>query len=172
MPGAIGPGLAAARFGWTAYIVPFLFVLSPTLLLIGRPMAIALAVLTALLGIWLVSIALAVAGSVLALTGGVALYLREEVFDADAFADNAAETLKDGDVREELEEPIVDQAIDRGPDVLINARPVLVAAVDGVLGSTPFRSVFRKGARKLHRAVFSKDREQIAFTVEIGRAHV
>jgi hypothetical protein len=116
------------------------------------------------------SIALAVAGSVLALVGGIALYLREEVFDAGGFAGNAAETLKDGDVREELEEPIVDQAIDRGPDVLINVRPVLVAAVDGVLGSTPFRTVFRKGARKLHQAVFSKDREEIAFTV--GNADV
>jgi TRAP-type uncharacterized transport system fused permease subunit len=45
------------RFGWSAFIVPFLFVLSPTLLLIGPPGAVALAVVTAILGIWLVSIA-------------------------------------------------------------------------------------------------------------------
>jgi len=50
-------GIEAVRFGWSAFIVPFLFVLSPTLLLIGPPGAVALALVTAVLGIWLVSIA-------------------------------------------------------------------------------------------------------------------
>jgi hypothetical protein len=113
----------------------------------------------------LASIVLAVAGCLLALVGGVALYGREEIFDSDAFADNAAETLKDDEVQEALAEPIVDQAIDKGPDVLINARPVLLEATEGVLGSPPFRSVFRKGARKLHKAVFDKDRDDVALTV-------
>ena len=49
-------GWEACRFGWSAYVVPFLFVLSPTLLLIGEPEAVALAIVTATLGIWLVSI--------------------------------------------------------------------------------------------------------------------
>jgi len=52
-------GFAAMRFGWSAYIVPFLFVASPSLLLIGEPQAIAIAVITAVMGVWLVSIALA-----------------------------------------------------------------------------------------------------------------
>lgn len=52
-------GFAAMRFGWTAFIVPFLFVASPNLILIGRPFAIAEAVVTAFLGVWLVSIGLA-----------------------------------------------------------------------------------------------------------------
>jgi hypothetical protein len=111
------------------------------------------------------SIVLAVVGCVLAVVGGVAFYAREQIFDSDAFADNAAETLKNDQVQEALADPIVDQAIDRGPDVLINARPVLLSATEGVIGSTPFRSVFRKGARKLHKAVFAKDREDVAFTV-------
>ena len=50
-------GWEACRFGWSAFIVPFLFVLSPTLLLIGAPAEIALALVTATLGIWLGSIA-------------------------------------------------------------------------------------------------------------------
>ena len=50
-------GLEACRFGWSAYVVPFLFVFSPTLLLIGPADAVALAIVTASLGIWLVSIA-------------------------------------------------------------------------------------------------------------------
>jgi hypothetical protein len=111
------------------------------------------------------SIVLAVVGCVLAVIGGIAFYVREEVFESDAFADNAAESLKDTEVQEALADPIVDQAIDNGPDVLINARPVLLSATEGVIGSSPFRAVFRKGARKLHRAVFSKDRDDVAFTV-------
>ncbi|MGH8742445.1 MAG: TRAP transporter large permease subunit, partial [Burkholderiales bacterium] len=49
-------GWEACRFGWSAFVVPFLFVLSPTLLLIGPADAVALAIVTAALGIWLTSI--------------------------------------------------------------------------------------------------------------------
>jgi TRAP transporter 4TM/12TM fusion protein len=52
-------GFEAMRFGWTAYVVPVLFVASPTLLLIGAPQDIALAVVTAFMGVWLGSIAVA-----------------------------------------------------------------------------------------------------------------
>ena len=46
-------GWTATRIGWAAYIVPFLFALSPSLLMQGSPLVIAWAVLTASLGIWL-----------------------------------------------------------------------------------------------------------------------
>jgi TRAP-type uncharacterized transport system fused permease subunit len=46
-------GWTATRIGWAAYIVPFLFALSPSLLMQGPPHVIAWAVLTASLGIWL-----------------------------------------------------------------------------------------------------------------------
>jgi TRAP transporter 4TM/12TM fusion protein len=48
--------LHAVRLGWTAYVVPFLFVASPALLLIGPPWLIAWTVVTAIGGIWLVTI--------------------------------------------------------------------------------------------------------------------
>jgi len=54
---AMKTGFAACRFGWTAFIVPILFVFSPSLLLIGEPAAVAVTLVTALLGVWLVSIA-------------------------------------------------------------------------------------------------------------------
>jgi TRAP transporter 4TM/12TM fusion protein len=50
-------GYSAMRFGWTAFIVPFLFVASPTLILIGSTLAIVQSVVTAFFGVWLVSIA-------------------------------------------------------------------------------------------------------------------
>jgi TRAP transporter 4TM/12TM fusion protein len=46
-------GWTATRIGWAAYIVPFLFVMSPSLLMAGNPLVIAWAVLTAGLGIWM-----------------------------------------------------------------------------------------------------------------------
>jgi TRAP-type uncharacterized transport system fused permease subunit len=49
-------GLESVRLGWSAFIVPILFVFSPTLILKGEPASIALAVATAVLGIWLTSI--------------------------------------------------------------------------------------------------------------------
>lgn len=52
-------GFSAVRFGWSAFIVPFMFVLSPTLLLVGSPFAIAEAILTAFFGVALVSMAIA-----------------------------------------------------------------------------------------------------------------
>jgi TRAP transporter 4TM/12TM fusion protein len=52
-------GWAAVRFGWVAYIIPFLFVRSPSLLLTGDPMTIAVAVVTALAGVWMVCAAFA-----------------------------------------------------------------------------------------------------------------
>jgi TRAP-type uncharacterized transport system fused permease subunit len=45
------------RLGWVAYVVPFLFVLSPTLLLRGEPGQIILNVITAFVGVYIVSIA-------------------------------------------------------------------------------------------------------------------
>ncbi|MEM8877830.1 MAG: TRAP transporter fused permease subunit [Pseudomonadota bacterium] len=47
----------AMRYGWTAYVIPFLFVLSPTLILKGEPLAIAIDVITACIGVYLVSAA-------------------------------------------------------------------------------------------------------------------
>ena len=49
-------GLSAIRFSWSAYLIPFLFVLSPSLLLKGGLGGIVFAIFAALVGIWLTSI--------------------------------------------------------------------------------------------------------------------
>ncbi len=56
---SMATGWAAMRFGWSAYVIPVLFVFSPTLILIGGTGEIALAVATAGIGVWLISAALA-----------------------------------------------------------------------------------------------------------------
>ncbi len=52
---AMATGWTSMRFGWTAYVVPFLFVFSPSLLLQGEPLDLIIDVSTAIAGVWLVS---------------------------------------------------------------------------------------------------------------------
>ncbi|MBL4600117.1 MAG: TRAP transporter fused permease subunit [Rhizobiaceae bacterium] len=56
---AMATGWAAMKFGWAAYVIPVLFVFSPTLIMVGEPLEIAIATITAAMGVWLVSAALA-----------------------------------------------------------------------------------------------------------------
>jgi TRAP transporter 4TM/12TM fusion protein len=53
---AMRTGFAAMRFGWLAYVIPFMFVYAPTLLMEGPVHAVVLATITAALGVWLVSV--------------------------------------------------------------------------------------------------------------------
>ncbi|MEX0954415.1 MAG: TRAP transporter fused permease subunit [Rhizobiaceae bacterium] len=56
---AMATGWAAMKFGWAAYVIPLLFVFSPTLILKGETPDIVVAVVTAAVGVWLVSSAIA-----------------------------------------------------------------------------------------------------------------
>ncbi len=51
-------GFIAMRFGWSAFVVPFLFIFSPSLLFEGDPITLIHDVTTAIIGVWLVSAAL------------------------------------------------------------------------------------------------------------------
>jgi TRAP transporter 4TM/12TM fusion protein len=51
-------GWTAARVGWSAYIVPFLFALSPQLILRGNPIEVTISAVTALLGVYMGSMAM------------------------------------------------------------------------------------------------------------------
>ncbi len=50
-------GFAATRFGWLAFVIPFMFVASPTLLMRGSPFLILFNLATALIGTCLISMA-------------------------------------------------------------------------------------------------------------------
>ncbi len=51
-------GFIAMRLGWSAFVVPFLFIYSPSLLFEGDPITLIHDVTTAIMGVWLVSAAL------------------------------------------------------------------------------------------------------------------
>ena len=111
------------------------------------------------------SYALAVLGALLLLIGSVLFYAREELFNSDAFADNAQQALDDERVRAALTVPIVDTIIDQGSPDLINAQPILESAISGVLGSGPFESLFRNAVRKAHESLFSEGTEKLVLTL-------
>jgi TRAP transporter 4TM/12TM fusion protein len=50
-------GFTAMRLGWVAYIIPFMFVMAPSLLLTGEPYNVVLNVTTAVVGVYIVSVA-------------------------------------------------------------------------------------------------------------------
>ena len=56
---ALKTGFTAMRFGWTAYVVPFLFIASPALLMRGGAVEILTVFLAACGGIWLISVGMA-----------------------------------------------------------------------------------------------------------------
>ena len=55
---SMATGWTAMRFGWSSYIVPFLFVYSPAILLKGSVLDIVLVIATSLFGIWLICAAM------------------------------------------------------------------------------------------------------------------
>jgi TRAP transporter 4TM/12TM fusion protein len=52
-------GWAAVRFGWVAYIIPFMFVRAPSLLMEGDPLTVGIAFATGLGGVWMVCVGFA-----------------------------------------------------------------------------------------------------------------
>jgi TRAP transporter 4TM/12TM fusion protein len=94
-------GWTATRIGWAAYIVPFLFALSPSLLMQGAPLTIAWAVATAALGIWLGTIGVvgyfyapvAAGWRVLFIAAGVLTLIPADMFPGAIFTDIAGITL-------------------------------------------------------------------------------
>ena len=84
----IRTSIAALRFGWPGFVVPILFVLSPSLLLYGSPLEVTLAAVTGMAGIWMASAGPAgyLVGPLTAITrttlgfGGLALLIPAQAF--------------------------------------------------------------------------------------------
>lgn len=88
-------GVTAVRLGWTAFVVPFLFVFAPTLIMVGGAGQIILAVITAIAGVWLASAGmlgyftrpLAWPMRVIFMIAGLALLIPAEAFDNAIYVD-------------------------------------------------------------------------------------
>ncbi|HET7764922.1 MAG TPA: TRAP transporter fused permease subunit [Burkholderiales bacterium] len=90
-------GWTATRIGWAAYIVPFLFAVSPSLLMHGDPLTIVWSVITAALGIWMGTIGvvgyysgpIAIPARLLFVAAGVLLLIPSDAFPGAVFTDIA-----------------------------------------------------------------------------------
>src|SRR5262252_196157 len=90
-------GWTATRIGWAAYIVPFLFAVSPSLLMHGDPLTIVWSVITAALGIWMGTIGVVgyysrpipVLFRILFIIAGVLLLIPSDAFRGAVFTDIA-----------------------------------------------------------------------------------
>jgi TRAP transporter 4TM/12TM fusion protein len=88
-------GWTAARIGWSAYIVPFLFVFSPSLLMEGAAHTIVWTAITAALGIWMGTIGVVgffleridLAARALFVVSGVLLLIPGDAFRAANYTD-------------------------------------------------------------------------------------
>jgi uncharacterized membrane protein HdeD (DUF308 family) len=106
---------------------------------------------------------LVVVGAVLLFAGTIAFYAREQLINQEAFADRAVEALEDDGVRHLVSREIVVNLIDRGSTDLVAARPLLESVVDTVVGTQPFRRVFRAAARETNRVFFVRERGNALF---------
>jgi len=86
---AMKTGFAAMRFGWFAYLVPFLFVVVPELLMEGPGLSVAWVAIKSALGIWMISVALmgyviahiSVIQRVLFFIAGAAMFVPDSLID-------------------------------------------------------------------------------------------
>src|SRR5689334_24993763 len=109
-----------------------------------------------------VSAILTVVAVVAVLVGGLTLYLREEVFDAHAFASRAQTSLHDTAIRQTISDELVDTAIRKGSTELLQAKPLLQTVTDAALRTPPFGALFRAAALHLHRVAFTRDQSSVA----------
>jgi hypothetical protein len=108
---------------------------------------------------------LIVLATVLAVGGGVVLYVRQELVNRGAFADRATAALRADPVRRVVATELVVQVIDRGSTDVISARPLLQSVVEFLVSAPPFQPVVRIAADHAHRLLFARQGGNAAFDV-------
>ena len=100
---------------------------------------------------------LLVLACVLLIATTLVAYASRVLFDSGRFSARATVALKSATVREAIAERLTGELVRRHPDLLA-VRPAVVAAVSGVVGGDAFSSLFRRGVRDVHGAVFRRER--------------
>jgi uncharacterized membrane protein HdeD (DUF308 family) len=109
--------------------------------------------------------ALVVLASVLLVAATLAGYARRALFNSDQFADRATATLGDSSVRTLIADRVTDRVILRHQADLLAARPIVASTISDIVGGGAFRSLFRRGALDVHRAVFDDDQDTVTLTL-------
>jgi hypothetical protein len=104
----------------------------------------------------LVSVVLSLLAALATVAAILALYLRAEIADRDAFADRAVAALEEPAVRQVVARQVVVGVLERGSPDLLSARPLLESAVQTIAGTGPFRSLVRTAALQGHHVLFDR----------------
>lgn len=110
-----------------------------------------------------VALALAVLAAVATVGAVLALYLRFEIAEQDAFADRTVAALDRPEVRRVVAREVVVELIDRGSTDLVSARPVLEGVVEALTSTPPFRRLVRAAAAQTHELLFERDDSALVF---------
>ena len=104
----------------------------------------------------LVSVVLSLLAALATVAAILALYVKAEIGDRDAFADRAVAALEDPAVRQVVARQVVVGVLERGSPDLLSARPLLESAVQTIVGTGPFRALVRSAALQGHHVLFDR----------------
>ncbi|HZO37329.1 MAG TPA: hypothetical protein VFB41_10695 [Solirubrobacteraceae bacterium] len=96
-----------------------------------------------------------VLAAVLVIGATVTGYVRYELLDGSRFTDRAVQTLHDNDVRELLGRELTDRVVLRADPDLLAARPLIESLTAGIVGTSPFVSLYGSAVRRAHDSLLS-----------------
>ena len=111
-----------------------------------------------------ISVTLLVLGAACLLVADLTTYADSAVFDSRSFADRAASTLDDRDVRGEIGDRITDTLVKAEPNLLAT-RPIVQATASGAVGSAAFQGLFHDSIESVHRTLFKRDHDTVLLTL-------
>ena len=89
-------------------------------------------------------------------TGVTAVWTRMTVFDSARFAERAEKILDSDAVRSELADQITNAIVNSGPSSVASFRTIIRTALDPILQTPAFRSIFRRSLDTAHDYVFTR----------------
>jgi len=105
-----------------------------------------------------------VASTVLLVVAGVMLpvavianWAGSNLYDSDSFSARAVEPLNSEAVRTELARRLTEQLVQAGNQQATSFRPAFELALEGVIDTDTFKSIFRNAVRQTHKAILEGD---------------
>jgi hypothetical protein len=78
------------------------------------------------------------------------------LYDSDQFSERAVEPLNSEAVRQELSRRLTEQLIQAGNQQASNFRPAFELALEGVIDTDTFKSIFRNAVRRTHESIIEQ----------------
>jgi hypothetical protein len=104
------------------------------------------------------TVLLVVAGILLPVTV-IASWAESNLYNSDSFSARAVEPLNSEAVRHELAHRLTDQLVQAGNQQASSFRPAFELALEGVIDTDTFKSIFRNAVRHTHKAIIEGEGE-------------